>query len=166
MSSLPSLALRLPPVIRCRAPPHCKPWLVTRPLRLPGPRCGLRLMLTMLGNGAPGRCDLAVACGDLRVIAVVYRDRLGQGEQLLFAPLPVQRLGDGRFVVLTAIMAELRHLPRIAVPAQDGTDNRPPRHAGDVADPWCRLRFLWVSAFCRCWMCWLAEVNSRPRCRT
>jgi hypothetical protein len=117
-----------------QGPPPFTPWLVTLPLWQPWPRCGLRLLLTRLGNGAPGRFELAVACSALLVIDVGPRDRLGQGAQRLRAPLTVQRRGAGRFVVLTAIMAELRQLHRIALPAQDGTDHSPPGPAWDVAD--------------------------------
>ena len=117
-----------------QGPPHVNPWLVTRPLGLPWPRCGLRLRLTRLGNGAPGRFDRAVACSALLVIDVGPRHRLGPGAQRRRTPLTVQRLGAGRCVGLTAILAELRPRHRIALPAQDGTDHRPPGPAWDVAD--------------------------------
>jgi hypothetical protein len=108
--------------------------LIALPLRLPWPRCGLRLTLTRLGTGAQVRFASAVACGDLLVIDVVQRDRLGQGEPLLLPPLTLQRLGDGGFVVLTAVVAQRRQRHRIALSRQDGAKNGPPSHPGDVAD--------------------------------
>jgi hypothetical protein len=122
-------------------------------------------MGTALGECLKGRVDLAVPHADLLVIHVIEGYGLGQGQEMLLAPVPMERLGHGGRIVLAAIMTEVGPWRGGALPGEDGPNDRYPGLTRQIADDMLRVMCICVRAFCLCWMCWPAEVSNMARCR-
>ena len=106
-------------------------WLVAA--RLPGARCrGQRVALRPVCTGLESGCDLAVALRALLMIHLREGHGLGQRAQMLLAPMALSSPGHGGLVVLTPGVTAWGERPRIALPCEDRTEDRPARHPGDV----------------------------------
>jgi hypothetical protein len=91
-------------------------------------------MGTALGECLKGRVDLAVPRADLLVIHVIEGYGLGQGQEMLLAPVPMERLGNGGLIVLAAIMTEVGPWRGVALPGEDGPNDRHPGLTRQIAD--------------------------------
>ena len=78
--------------------------------------------------------NLPVALGNLLVIEPVQFQGLGQLEDVLLPPVPLQRLGNRGFVCFHARTTKLRQLSGVPFTVHDGLYNVHPGPAGDVAD--------------------------------
>jgi hypothetical protein len=76
--------------------------------------------------------DALVAGGDLRLIGIVERDRLRQGEPLFRPVVALQRWGDLLNGAPATPVTAVRQHPRIVRPGEDGTDDRHPGLTGEV----------------------------------
>lgn len=68
--------------------------------------------------------NLPVALADLVVIEPVQFQGLGQHEDVLLPPVPLQRLGDGGLIRLDPVVAQSGQLARVPFPVHDSLDNR------------------------------------------
>ena len=78
--------------------------------------------------------NLQVALGDLGLVGPVKLQGLGQLEDMLLPPVPLQRLGDGLLVGLGPGISQPGQPAGIPFPLDDGFDDVHARLAGDVAD--------------------------------
>ena len=68
------------------------------------------------------------------MLELVALQRLLQGEQVFFPPGTIQRLGDGRRVLLAPRIPSLGQRLGVAFSSQDRLDDRQTRDAGHVTD--------------------------------
>ena len=78
--------------------------------------------------------NLPVALGNLILIEPVQLQGLGQLEDVLFPPVALQRLGDGRLVGLDPGVAQLRQSSRVPLATHDCLHDVHAGLAGDIAD--------------------------------
>ena len=100
--------------------------------------------------------NLPVALGNLILIEPVQLEGLGQLEDVLFPPVALQRLGNGCLVGFDPGSRNCASCRGSRWPSTMASMMSMPVLPVISLMTWWSFTFIWVSAFCICWIWWEA----------
>jgi hypothetical protein len=82
---------------------------------------------------------------------------------MLLAVVALQRFPDRLGVRFDPTIPQIGERFRVAFTQEDRVEDAQPGLAGEIAEDVMELEFIWVNAFCMCWVCVAVIVTSVSR---